>query len=114
MNQLVAIALKIKAEEACKYFSDPTREYNSNKETFSVKEIVPLGDELAVAILDKSSGKRALLVFVYVKNYWTYFFPKAGHFLGWNKVIDYYLEVEKQNFSKNFVEEKPLQLADMI
>lgn len=102
MNKDVAIALSFKAEEAAKAFSDPNREFNTQKETFAIEEIVPLGDELAIVKMRKSSGKVALMVFVYIKNYWIYFFPKSGHLLGWERIKDAYFEVERENFSKNF------------
>lgn len=108
MNKSVAIKLREKVLEVAKNFSDSKRKFNGNAETFKIGKIISLGDDLACVEFNKSSGKKALAVFVHVPgmNYWTYFFPNASHLLGWEKIRELYLSVEEHNFGFNFEEKK--------
>lgn len=113
MNKDVAFKLKEKAEEVARNFSVPDRACNTNKETFSVDKITSLGDDLATVTFKKSSGKKALALFLYVRGmgYWTYLFPTASHFLGMPKAQEQYLQIEEENYEKNF---QPLTLDQVV
>ena len=47
MKKEIAIKLKDKAGEIAMYFSDTSREFNFNNETFSVVKIEPLSESTA-------------------------------------------------------------------
>jgi hypothetical protein len=104
VNKKVAIKLSEKAAEVAKNFSSQERRFNSNNESFVVNRIVSLGDDLAMVVFDKSSGKKAVALFLYVRgmDYWSYLFPTASHFLGMEKAKNIYLSVEEENYGKNF------------
>ena len=94
------------AKEVETKFSDPNRQYNNNNETFKLNKLISLGDAMAVGIFDKSSNKKAMVLFIYVKNWWTYFFPTSAHLIGLEKIKEIYFQIEDYNFDKNFDKDK--------
>lgn len=105
MRKELVESINRRAKEVAKNFSNPDREYNFNKEMFSVNKIIPLSETTAVVIFEKQpSGKKALTLFYNVRsdvNEWRFFFPTYDHIVGFNSVIKYLQEVEQHNFEKN-------------
>ncbi len=106
MNKQVAIELQDFAEVIASRFSQTTRVGNINNETFSVEEVIPISDHSAVINFVKSSGKVAVAFCYYinrgVSKGWKYFFPTDSHINGFHAFLYYKLEVERENFDKNF------------
>ena len=76
MNRDIALKLVEKAEEVAKHYSNPDREFNFNKETFTVAKIKPLSELTALIFFDKTGGKKAIAFAYWMKNnggYWAYF-----------------------------------------
>lgn len=96
--------LHAKAQEIAKAFSNPDREFNYSKETFTVAEIRPLSEATAVILFKKNTGKIGL-AFAYWTNgrggKWNYFFPTDSHVLGMKKVAAILDQVEQHNFPLN-------------
>ena len=105
MKKEVAIKLKDKADDIAAYFSDTSREFNFNNETFSVVKIEPLSESTATILFKKSTGKFAMFFCYYIKmngGTWQYFFPTYDHCIGMESVKCLLGAVEKSNFDKNF------------
>ena len=107
MKKEIARQLQNKITDCEKQFSNPNREFNTNNEIFKCSKIIPLSDSIAVVTFKKNTGKESNALFIYIKNYWIYFFPTDSHELGmWNYLIKANRErIEKQNFNKNFGDE---------
>jgi len=106
MNKIVAVKMKEKAEEICKKYSDPKRELNTYSEVWVVESIVPLSESTAVALFQKSKGKKAF-AFMYWVNmkptpYVQYFIPTESHVFGMTKLTKYLQGIEEHNFKQNF------------
>ena len=81
-------------------------EFNTTKESFTVRKIIPLSDLTATVQFKKSSGKIGLAFFYWIKSsggYWQYFFPTDSHIIGMNRMKDMLHNVEQHNFDKNFI-----------
>ena len=106
MRKDVAIALKNKAVEVAKNYSNTDRVNNFNNESFKVYEIMPISAQGAYVIFEKSSGKRAIAHFIHVdhpkKPFWQYYIIGSQHLLNLNVLSEKYLEVEQHNFPFNF------------
>jgi hypothetical protein len=104
MKREVAIKLKETASEIERIFSDPTRKFNTLKETYTLDKIEILSEYTAALIFKKNTGKKAL-VFAYhtmaAEGKWQYFFPKESHTVGMEKVSKLLNEVEQFNYSFN-------------
>jgi len=89
MEKIVAELLKKKVDEVIKNFSNVHRKHNTNSESYSLDRIVALGESSACALFNKSSGKKALAFFFYVKgmNYWSYFFVSYVILLGLRRCV---------------------------
>lgn len=107
MNLTNASRLVIEAEKVAKLFSNPSRQYNFNGESFAVEEIRPLSDSTATVIMKKNSGVYAMVFFYYVKggDFWGYFFPTDSHVLGMAQVSDIKAEIERRNFEARKIAE---------
>ena len=96
--------LNIKAKEIAEMFSNPNRQFNFNKETFTVEFIQPLSEMVAAIYFKKTSGKIALAI-AFWKNikggHWDYFFPTDSHVLGFRKIERLLERVEAKNYGKN-------------
>ena len=96
--------LNEKAKEIAEMFSNPNRQFNFNKETFTVEFIQPLSEMVAAIYFKKTSGKIAL-AFAFWKNnkggHWDYFFPTDSHVLGFRKMEKLLESVEEYNIGKN-------------
>ena len=104
MKRDAALKLRQKAEELASIYSEPDREQNYNGEKFILDQLTPLGENLAVGVYKKSTGKKTLMAFVYViakGGYWMNFVPTSGHILGLEQIKRFYFEVEEYNFDKN-------------
>ena len=104
MKKEVAQKLKTKAEEIATNFSRDDRAYNFSGETFSVSLIIPLSENTAAVLFDKSSGKQAVAFCYYIamnNGTWQYFFPTDSHVLGMAGLADILRGVEKFNFELN-------------
>tara|TARA_R100000664_G_scaffold2996_1_gene7059 strand:- start:34242 stop:34562 length:321 start_codon:yes stop_codon:yes gene_type:complete len=102
----LAVKLYDKANEVAFHFSNPDREFNTTKESFTVRKIIPLSDLTATVQFEKSSGKIGLAFFYWIKSsggYWQYFFPTDSHIIGMNRMKDMLHNVEQHNFDKNFI-----------
>ena len=76
--------LNKKAQEIAKAFSNPDREFNHTKETFTVAKIKPVSELTAGILFKKSSGKLALAIAFWKNNkggHCDYFFPTDSHIL---------------------------------
>ena len=105
MQKERAQALRKKALEVGLAYSNPDREFNHNKESFTLDKIVPLSETTVAAIYDKSTGKRAMAFFYWINGgggYWQYFFPSDSHIFGMRKLPDILHKIEQTNFEYNF------------
>ena len=96
--------LNIKAKEIAEMFSNPNRQFNFNKETFTVEFIQPLSEMGAAIYFKKTSGKIALAIAFWKNNkggHWDYFFPTDSHVLGFRKMEKLLESVEEYNIGKN-------------
>ena len=96
--------LNIKAKEIAEMFSNPNRQFNFNKETFTVEFIQPLSEMVAAIYFKKTSGKIALAIAFWKNNkggHWDYFFPTDSHVLGFRKMEKLLESVEEYNIGKN-------------
>jgi len=80
---------------------------NTLKEEFKIDKVIPLSEHVAVAIFDKTQGKKALAVFYLwfedtEKPKWFYFLPTDSHTLGLAKLPKFLEGIEKHNFKYNF------------
>jgi hypothetical protein len=90
------------ADEIALRYSNLDRSKNFNGESFVVDKIFIESEYIASVVFQKSSGKKALALFYFVKNdfnRWYYFFPSDSHLLGLRRVEDRKCEVE--NFNLN-------------
>lgn len=110
MNKVAACQLKKAAWDIAEVYSRE-REFNPTNEKFTImsdEDIVPLSDDLAAVVFTKSSGKRALGLFIHVSQgggKWLYFFPTDSHLLGLSSVGALKQRVELHNFPLNFRED---------
>ena len=104
MKKDTVFKLKDKIGELERQFSNPDREYNKSNEVFTFHNVTPLSDSVALVTVKKNTGKMANVLFLYVKNYWIYFFPTDSHELGIFNYLNnkYRLYLEDFNFGKNF------------
>ena len=106
MKKEIAIELNEFAAELALRYSRTDREGNSNKETFHVQEVIPTSDHTAVVRFKKNTGKIGLAFCYYINRGmskgWKYFFPTDSHINGFHAFLYYKLEVERENFDKNF------------
>ena len=96
--------LNLKAKEIAEMFSNPNRQFNFNKETFTVAFIQPLSEMVGAIYFKKSSGKMALAIAFWKNNkggHWDYFFPTDSHVLGFIKMENLLESVEEYNIGKN-------------
>ena len=96
--------LNLKAKEIAEMFSNPNRQFNFNKETFTVEFIQPLSEMVAAIYFKKTSGKIALAIAFWKNNkggHWDYFFPTDSHVLGFRKMEKLLESVEEYNIEKN-------------
>ena len=96
--------LNQKAREIAEMFSNPNRQFNFNKETFTVEFIQPLSEMVAAIYFKKTSGKIALAIAFWKNNkggHWDYFFPTDSHVLGFRKMEKLLESVEEYNIGKN-------------
>jgi hypothetical protein len=105
MRKDLVESLWVKARDIARVFSNPERALNNNREVFSVLEIVPMSESVAVVIFSKMpTNKKALAVCVYINGgdgYWQYFFPTDSHVLGLKHLDEELHKVELFNFDKN-------------
>lgn len=105
MKKEMAIALKNKALEVAKTFSNPERLMNKTGETFELFEIVPLSESTASVTFKKNTDKYSVAFFYYLNGnggYWCYFFPTYDHLEGLNQIRNILHEIEQKNFPMNF------------
>ena len=106
MNKDIAAELHEFAIVIAQRFSNTNREGNSNNETFVVDEVIPTSDHTAVINFRKSSGKIGIAFCYYItrgaSKGWKYFFPTDSHINGFNAFLYYKLQVERENYDKNF------------
>jgi hypothetical protein len=104
--------LSEESKRIARIYSNPARRLNLNKETFSIKKIIPLSESVAVTIFEKNpSKKNSLCVFFFVQGndnqgFWLNFFPTDSHVLGMLKAGELLQKIEAYNFQFNFEEEK--------
>lgn len=112
MQKEIAKELNKFSKEIAKRFSYSNREGNKTGETFEVEEVIPTSDHTAVIRFKKNTGKIGLAFCYYinkgVSKGWKYFFPTDSHINGFQSFLYYKLEVERNNYKKNFIETKTL------
>lgn len=105
MNKDKALKLHDKAVEVGKIYSNPTRQYNGNAETFELTQVNALSENVGYAIYRKEpTEKKVLVVFLWVvanDGFWLNFIPTDSHLLGWEKLKEIKFEIETFNFGKN-------------
>jgi hypothetical protein len=106
MNKEIAKELQEYSNQLEKRYSNTNRTGNFNKETFTVKEIIPTSDHTATLLFEKSSGKLAAFFCYYINRGaakgWKYFVPTDSHITGMRAFEYYKLQVERTNYKKNF------------
>jgi hypothetical protein len=105
MRKEIAIKLQEKAEEVAMRFSSFDRSKNFNRETFKIKEIIPLSENTAVILFVKNTGKLAAFFFYWIASgdgYWQYFVPTDSHILGMESFRKYKDTTERYNYKSNF------------
>jgi|TARA_R100001460_G_scaffold70511_1_gene111163 hypothetical protein len=106
MNKAIAKELDSFAKEVESRFSRKDREGNFNKESFSIKEVIPTSDFTATVIFEKNTGKLAAFFFYYINKGmskgWKYFVPTDSHIAGMRGFEYYKMQVERSNYKKNF------------
>ena len=106
MRKDVAKALKAKAEDTAKKYSNKNRTNNFNGESFKVDDIIPISAQGAMVIFSKSTGKKALAHFIHIdhpkKPFWQYYIMGSQHFINLNMLEKKYAEIERHNFKLNF------------
>lgn len=107
MNKQIAKELKHYAHKVAQNFSKTDREGNFNAEQFKVAEVIPTSDTTAAVIYEKNTGKKAAFFFYYIargsSKGWHYFVPTDAHIVGMMAFQFYKLELERNNFSFNFI-----------
>lgn len=108
MNNESLVSLTVEARRVADVFSNPLRAFNILQETFQVHEIRPLSDSAAAVIMEKNTGKFALVFFYFVKgpNKWYYFFPTDSHILAMSYVSSIKAEIERRNYYAAYSEEE--------
>jgi hypothetical protein len=113
VTKAIAHEVEAYARYVAEEYSRPERDNNFAAETYQVLRIVPLSEDVAAVVFDKSSGKQALaLLFIAKKarrpgeaNYWSHLFLTNSHILAFGGHIqDLYREVEAHNYPVNFDE----------
>lgn len=101
MKRKLVQALEKEVEGFCDFLNKPKQEKKYPRFLFSVREIIPLSEFVAVALLDKSDGQRALVLFYWSgwSGEWRGFMPKESHVFGFEKVRAHLQGVEEHNFS---------------
>lgn len=99
MKEKIFESLIIEAHKIGKYFSDPNRPNNLNKEVFEIEQVIPLSEDLGAVIYLKSSKLQALCIFAYQhkSGKWLNFFPTDSHILGFTRISDLKAQLEIQN-----------------
>lgn len=99
----MAKSLERRAQEVAEMFSRSDRGGNPMGETFAVRDIVVLSEITACVIFHKSTGKRAVAWFYYIRSRakprWEYFFVAYSHLVGLTRVADILHEIEQHNFN---------------
>jgi len=104
MQKIRVKKLKEVAETIAINFSNPSREFNINKETFIVDNIQPLSESTGLVYLRKNTEKIGLAFCYWINangGMWKYFFPTYDHCIGMERVKDFLFKVEEKNFNKN-------------
>lgn len=105
MNKQKAIELNNFAQELANRYSRKEREGNFNKETFSIYKVIPTSEDTASLIMQKNTGKRALIFCYYINRGmskgWKYFIPTDSHFVGMRASEIHKMQVEEFNYEKN-------------
>ena len=95
------------AKEKGEKYSNPDRPQNYTQETFTLRKIIPLSDEIAWVYYEKRKGNMARALAIWTNrgkvngkllNGWTIFFPSDSHMLGLSKVNNHEYEIEEYNF----------------
>jgi hypothetical protein len=106
MNKDIAKELDAFAKLIAERFSNTNRAGNVSNELFTVEEVIPTSDHTAVINFRKSSGKIGIAFCYYItrgtSKGWKYFFPTDSHINGFNSFLYYKLQVERENYDKNF------------
>jgi len=100
MEKNTATLLKDKALEVAGIYSNN----NYNKETFTIYEIIPLSESTACVVYEKTPGnKKVAFFFIYINDtFWFYYVPTDSHILGMASFGEYKLNLERENYNKNF------------
>ena len=105
MNKNKALELNKFAQELADRYSRKDREGNFNEESFLVHKVIPTSEDTASIIMQKNTGKRALLFCYYInRGYskgWKYFVPTDSHFMGMRASEFHKMQIEEFNFDKN-------------
>jgi hypothetical protein len=105
MTKDQAVLLQKKIDTTIRFSNNPDRSKNFGKETFKQESVSVLSSDVAVVTYLKSTGKRAIAVFVWVSSstpYWQYLFPTDSHILGLQLLGQYKQKVEDLNYQYNF------------
>ena len=105
MNKQKAIELDAFAKELANRYSRKDREGNYNQETFSIHKVIPTSEDTASVVMEKNTGKRALIFCYYINRGmskgWKYFVPTDSHFVGMRASEIHKMQIEEFNFEHN-------------
>jgi len=104
MNKSIAQTLLRKAEEIADRYSNKDREFNTNKEKFTLEKVKPLSETTAIAIYSKTGGKKAIAFLFHVimnEGTWMYVFPTESHIVGMQRLANELQEIDLYNFKFN-------------
>jgi hypothetical protein len=97
------------AEEVAARYSRTDRQNNFNAESFRVAKVIPLSDATASVIYSKTPGDKQAAFFFYwigAQARWEYFVPTDSHIAGMTQFAQVKVEVERENWDKNFATEQ--------
>ena len=109
MKKEIAQKITEKAKEIATIFSSTERDFNYNKETFELTNIIPLSEYSVAAIYKKQPcGKLAVFYIQHINTgnggFIQYFCVKYQHMLDFDEMKRIMYDVEKHNFPRNFDE----------
>lgn len=101
MRKVIANELLFSVDKLITAFNNPNRELYTG-EDFKLKEMLVLSEYTAAVILEKNTGKQALVGAFYIKDKWSLFFLRESHVFGMRKFEKILESVEKENLDFNF------------
>jgi hypothetical protein len=96
MRKEVANELMFSVDKLITAFNNPNREFYSGEE-FKLKGVRVLSEYTAGVLLEKNTGKQALVGGFFIKDKWNLFFLRESHIYGMKKFEKMLDEIEQNN-----------------